>query len=327
MPSYVTDANLNSYQLAFCGAVAGVVSRFVVAPLDVVKIRMQLQNHRTDFSFRNVGLHSETSIDNHPIKYSGVLRSLKTILKEEGIKGWYKGNIPAEYLYLSYSAIEFWTYKELESWIDIEDKEQKMPRVMKTFVSGMVAGSVATTATYPFDLLRTRFAVQGRTRLYTGVFQAMRSIYAMEGIQGFYPGIRPALIQIMPYMGLLFATYDGLAMAFKKMRDEGLVSTQYKATHDMLSGALSGIISKTAVYPIDVVRKRLQVQGPYLTNYVIQPTKYSSASWSQCMKLIAKQEGFKSLYKGLVPSLVKIAPANAVTFLVFEETKKLLVSL
>lgn len=95
----------------------------------------------------------------------------------------------------------------------------------------------------------------------------------------------------------------------------------------MLSGAISGIFSKTAVYPIDVVRKRLQVQGPYLTNYVIQSTEYQSESWWQCMKSIAKQEGVRSLYKGLIPSLIKVAPANAVTFLVFEETKKLLVTL
>ncbi|CAO3588918.1 unnamed protein product [Absidia cylindrospora] len=319
MPSYVTNANLNSYQLAFCGAVAGVMSRFVVAPLDVVKIGMQLQNHRTGFGFG--------STPHAPIKYTGVLHSLQTIFKEEGIRGWYKGNVPAEYLYLSYSAIEFWTYKELEMWIDSMDTEQKVPRVTKTFVSGMVAGSVATTLTYPFDLLRTRFAVQGETKHYTGIFQAMKTIYGAEGMHGFYPGIRPALVQIMPYMGLLFASYDGLAMAFKKMRDENIVSPHYKATHDMLSGALSGIFSKTAVYPIDVVRKRLQVQGPYLTNYVIQSTKYQSDSWWQCMKLIAKQEGVKSLYKGLIPSLIKVAPANAVTFLVFEETKKFLVAL
>ncbi|CAO3635791.1 unnamed protein product [Cunninghamella echinulata] len=320
MPSYVTNANLNSYQLAFCGAVA-------VAPLDVVKIRMQLQNHPTQFPtfVHRLTMSNKVPTNIPTIKYTGVLHSLRTILKEEGIKGWYKGNLPAEYLYLSYSAVEFWTYNELEQCMD--KMAFKIPHTCKTFISGMIAGSVATTITYPFDLLRTRFAVQGTTKHYTGIFQAIRSIYSIEGIKGFYPGIRPAIIQIMPYMGLLFASYDGLASAFKKMRDEDILSKQYKSTHDMLSGAISGIFSKTAVYPIDVVRKRLQVQGPYLSNYVVQSTKYTSESWLQCMKSIAKQEGFRSLYKGLIPSLVKVAPANAVTFLVFEETKKLFVSI
>ncbi|KAI8071220.1 mitochondrial carrier domain-containing protein [Gongronella butleri] len=317
MPSYVTNENLTSYQLALCGAVAGVVSRFVVAPLDVVKIRMQLQNHRTDFAF---GQARPTS----SIKYVSIIPSLRTILKEEGLRGWYKGNMPAEYLYLSYSAIEFWAYKELETYMEEKNITSKFPRSVNTFISGMIAGSIATSVTYPFDLLRTRFAVQGLTKHYTSVFQAIRSIYSIEGIRGFYPGFRPAIVQIMPYMGLLFTSYDLLASGCQKLREKEVLSTQYKATHDMLSGAISGVFSKTAVYPIDVVRKRLQVQGPYLTNYVVQSTKYSSESWWACMKLIAKNEGTRSLYKGLLPSLVKVAPANAVTFLVFEEMKKFL---
>ncbi|ORX56753.1 mitochondrial carrier [Hesseltinella vesiculosa] len=319
MPSYITNENLSSSQLAFCGAVAGVISRFVVAPLDVVKIRMQLQNHRTNFTFAN---GSSTST----VKYASIIPSLRTILKEEGIKGWYKGNLPAEYLYLSYSAIEFWTFNELEKFMERKQMTEKLPHSTKTFISGMIAGSVATTITYPFDLLRTRFAVQGDTKHYTGIFQAIKSIYSIEGIRGFYPGIRPAIVQIMPYMGLLFTSYDLLASCFQRLREKDILSSQYKGTHDMISGAVSGVLSKTAVYPIDVVRKRLQVQGPYLTDYVVRSTKYSSNSWWACMKLIVVNEGPRSLYKGLLPSLIKVAPANAVTFLVFEETKKLLVN-
>lgn len=69
--------------------------------------------------------------------------------------------MPAEYLYLSYSAVEFWAYKELEQALEIIDKHHQLPRTVKTFGCGMVAGCAATAATYPFDLLRTRFAVQG----------------------------------------------------------------------------------------------------------------------------------------------------------------------
>lgn len=76
----------------------------------------------------------------------------------------------------------------------------------------------------------------------------------------------------------------------------------------MISGALSGITSKIAVYPFDLVRKRLQVQG-------------NDVSWYVCLLNIVKQEGYRSLYKGLAPSLIKVAPANAVTFMIFEESK------
>ena len=90
----------------------------------------------------------------------------------------------------------------------------------------------------------------------------------------------------------------------------------------MLSGALSGIVSKTAVYPMDVVRKRLQVQGPSRKDYIIDSIpEYATRSWFKCMKLIVEQEGVGSLYKGLTVSLIKVAPAISLTFMVYEKTK------
>lgn len=96
-----------------------------------------------------------------------------------------------------------------------------------------------------------------------------------------------------------------------------MFNKSYKPTHDMLSGAMSGLFSKMAVYPFDLVRKRLQMEGSYRAE--------SNQSWLSCLKSIMKREGVRSLYKGLAPSLLKVAPANAVTFMVFEETKDLLI--
>jgi hypothetical protein len=57
------------------------------------------------------------------------------------------------------------------------------------------------------------------TQHYTSIAQAVRSIYEKEGgMRGFYRGLWPAIIQIMPYMGLLFASYDAFAAGFKKLR-------------------------------------------------------------------------------------------------------------
>lgn len=239
------------------------------------------------------------------------MQALKRIVREEGVRGLYKGNMPAEYLYLSYSAVEFWAYKELEEVMEKWDIERKIPHTMKTFSCGMIAGCAATTATYPFDLLRTRFAAQGPDKHYTSIAQAIRDIYKIEGYHGFYRGLWPAIIQIMPYMGLLFTTYDLSAAAFKRLRDDNLLSPRYKLSHDMISGAASGFISKIAVYPFDLVRKRLQMEE-------------LRQSWWTVTKGIIKHEGIRSLYKGLAPSLVKVAPANAVTFMVFEKSKDLL---
>ncbi|KAI9474878.1 mitochondrial carrier domain-containing protein [Zychaea mexicana] len=321
MPSYITDSRLNGYEAAFCGAMAGVVSRFFTAPFDVVKIRMQLQPHRTQFHLK------QASPSSH-VKYDRVLPALKTILREEGVRGLYKGNLAAEYLYLLYNAVEFCAYREIELAIEKLDSKKQLPGSAKTFLGGMLAGCVATSITYPLDLLRTRFAMQGtHNQQYTGIVQAVKLIYRTEGVAGFYWGVWPAVIQIMPYMGLVFASYDHIASAFKAARENGTLSADYKPIHDMLSGALSGVLSKTAVYPMDVVRKRLQVQGPSRKHYVIDSIpEYATRSWFKCMTSIAEQEGVSSLYKGLTVSLVKVAPAISLTFFVYEKTKDTLLS-
>ena len=132
----------------------------------------------------------------------------------------------AEYLYLSYSAVEFWAYKELEVVIDglvreavasstrlddsVSGGGHESPHASKTFLCGMVAGSMATALTYPSDLLRTRFAMEGRNKvnkkkrreskarhqnyghlidMVLSITQASHRrshIYTHEGIRGFY---------------------------------------------------------------------------------------------------------------------------------------------
>lgn len=91
----------------------------------------------------------------------------------------------------------------------------------------------------------------------------------------------------------------------------------------MICGSLAGIISKTGVFPLDVVRKRLQVQGPHLQEYVLSTipsyAKYNSVLG--CMRRIVQTEGFFALYKGIVPGLLKAGPSGAVYFLMFELAK------
>lgn len=109
---------------------------------------------------------------------------------------------------------------------------------LKPFVSGMVAGSFATAITYPFDLLRTRFAVQGTSKVrskhiylliqylympmqvYKSLSHAILDINEKEGIKGFYRGLGSSIIQIMPYMGLMFFSYEGLSSIIQNLKVE-----------------------------------------------------------------------------------------------------------
>jgi solute carrier family 25 (mitochondrial thiamine pyrophosphate transporter), member 19 len=128
---------------AIAGGLGGLTARFVTAPLDVVKIRLQLQSSRGT-------------------TYRGAIHAAKTILNQEGVAALWKGNVPAELLYVSYSMIQFLAYREAHVLLEKAD----VPQGYRSFVAGATAGSFATIITYPLDLLRTRFAAQGKAKVF-----------------------------------------------------------------------------------------------------------------------------------------------------------------
>ncbi|KAI9819524.1 MAG: mitochondrial thiamine pyrophosphate transporter [Pycnora praestabilis] len=296
-------------QVIIAGGVAGLISRFCIAPLDVVKIRLQLQVHSLSDPPSHHGI-------NGPI-YKGTIPTLKAILKEEGISGLWKGNVPAELLYVIYGGLQFTVYRS--TTLALQSFTQRLPDPAEAFISGAFAGGVATTATYPLDLLRTRFAAQGTQKIYTSLVASVRDIARFEGPRGFFQGLGAGVGQIVPYMGLFFATYETLR---GPMADLSLPFGSGDAT----AGILSSVMAKTGVFPLDLIRKRLQVQGPTRAKYVHRNIPIYKGVFST-MRVILRKEGKRGLYRGLTVSLLKAAPASAVTMWTYERALKVLMEL
>ncbi|KAK5131746.1 mitochondrial thiamine pyrophosphate transporter [Meristemomyces frigidus] len=255
-------ANTTAYkgtrtQVVAAGAVAGLVSRFCIAPLDVLKIRLQLQYHSL-----SEPLAAAPNAPNRRSRPAGARAVAKRIWLHEGITGFWKGNIPAEALYLSYGAVQFLAYRSANQALDALAREAdvSLPGTAKSFLAGAVAGTAATTATYPLDLLRTRFAAQGPEKVYAGLRAGVGEIARLEGAAGFFRGLSAGIVQIVPYMGLFFALYEALKQPL------AAVHLPF-STGDAVAGVTASVVSKTAVFPLDTVRKRLQVQGPTRGRY------------------------------------------------------------
>ena len=188
----------------------------------------------------------------------------------------------------------------------------KLPGAAQSFIAGAVAGTAATTVTYPLDLLRTRFAAQGTERVYAGLMASLREITRNEGYAGFFRGLSAGIGQVIPYMGLFFALYEGLKVP--------LSTTQLPfGSGDAVAGITASILSKSAVFPLDTVRKRLQVQGPTRSRY-IGGAKFPvyERGVLRTMSMIASKEGVRGLYRGLAVSLFKAAPTSAITMWTYE---------
>lgn len=188
---------------------------------------------------------------------------------------------------------------------------------MNSFVSGAVAGAAATTLTYPLDLLRTRFAAQGTDRIYVSLRSSVRDIARNEGFEGFFQGLGASVAQIVPYMGLFFSAYETLRPSLTSL-------SLPIGSGDAAAGMLAGIFAKTGVFPLDLIRKRLQVQGPTRSRYAGGKVPlYGKSVWATGQAIL-RREGWRGLYRGLGVSLVKSAPASAVSMWTYERALKAL---
>lgn len=240
--------------------------------------------------------------------------TFKTILREEGLTGLWKGNVPAEGMYLAYGGIQFLTYRSVSQALDNLPSDHKLPGTAVSFIAGAVAGTTATTATYPLDLLRTRFAAQGNDRVYTSLLSSVRDIARYEGPTGFFRGLGAGIGQIVPYMGLFFAFYESLKPVFAGVS----MPLHSLGSGDAIAGVFASMLSKTVVFPLDTVRKRLQVQGPTRAKYVHKNIPAYESGVVRTLTSILAREGIRSLYRGLTVGLIKAAPASAVTMWTYE---------
>ncbi|KAH9765761.1 mitochondrial thiamine diphosphate carrier 2 [Citrus sinensis] len=293
---------------ASAGAIAGGISRTVTSPLDVIKIRFQVQLEPTT-SWALLNGHIS-----RPSKYTGMFQATKDIFREEGLWGFWRGNVPALLMVMPYSAIQFTVLHKLKTFAAGSSKAENHINLSAylSYVSGALAGCAATVGSYPFDLLRTILASQGEPKVYPTMRSAFVDIVSTRGFRGLYAGLSPTLVEIIPYAGLQFGTYD----TFKRwtMVDFILVYIRF-----LFKSLAAGTCAKLVCHPLDVVKKRFQIEGLQRhPKYGARVEHRAYRNMSDALSRIVQAEGWAGLYKGIVPSTVKAAPAGAVTFVAYE---------
>ncbi|XVE82129.1 hypothetical protein DITRI_Ditri15bG0122100 [Diplodiscus trichospermus] len=315
---------------ASAGAIAGGISRTVTSPLDVIKIRFQVQLEPTsswDLLRRDLS---------GPSKYTGMFQATKDIFREEGFPGFWRGNVPALLMVMPYTAIQFAVLHKFKTFASGSSKSADHLNISPylSYISGALAGCAATVGSYPFDLLRTILASQGEPKIYPTMRSAFFDIIRTRGFRGLYAGLSPTLVEIIPYAGLQFGTYDTFkrwAMAWNRLRSSNTSSTMDGSLSSFqlfICGLAAGTCAKLACHPLDVVKKRFQIEG--LQRHPkygarVEPRAYRNMF--DGLRRILHLEGWHGLYKGIVPSTIKAAPAGAVTFVAYEFTSDWLESI
>lgn len=117
-------------------------------------------------------------------------------------------------------------------------------------------------------------------------------------------------------MGIFFCTYESTRELLHR------TNISHGST-DAMSGTVAAVIAKTGVFPFDLIRKRLQVQGPTRELYIHRNIPVYTGIWQTARKTV-QREGWRGLYRGLTVALLKAAPASAATMWTFETTMRVL---
>ncbi|KAF7298217.1 hypothetical protein HMN09_01043600 [Mycena chlorophos] len=304
---------------------AGAASRTVVSPLERLKIIQQVQPQSSS------------------TQYKGVWRSLVRMWREEGFRGFMRGNAINCVRIVPYSAVQFTAYETFKRemvrffWL-------QGARHTQTFDCRCSGGNMLTT-TYPLDLVRARLSIATASipisvqqsknppgnltkAALSAAYHTSSSYAASEltivgmtrkivreegGARALYRGLVATAMGVAPYSpGINFAAYEFL---------RGVITPPGKTSvpRKLACGALAGGISQCLTYPFDVLRRKLQVSGMRSSGLNIQYTGAIDA-----MRGILKTEGFIGLYRGLWVNVLKVAPSVATSFFTYELVKEYL---
>ncbi|XP_065830281.1 calcium-binding mitochondrial carrier protein SCaMC-2-like [Oscarella lobularis] len=272
------------------GAGAGAVSRTSTAPLDRLKILLQVQGGSGG-------------------QRLGIWSGFTQMIQEGGYRSLWRGNGVNVVKIAPETAMKFFAYEQIKKLF--RENSSTDLRVSERFAAGSLAGVVSQTAIYPMEVLKTRLALR-KTGQYKGIADAARSILQTEGIRSFYRGLLPNLLGVIPYAGVDLTIYETLKNRWVHRHS---ASDRPSVTVLLLCGAISCTCGQLASYPLALVRTRLQAQ----TNTLRGGAK--GQGMVALFQNILATEGPVGLYRGIGPNFIKVVPAVSISYVVYENLK------
>lgn len=301
----------------------------MVGPLDRVKILFQT---------------SSPQFAKYTGSWFGVVKAMRDINSQDGMRGLFQGHSATLLRIFPYAGIKFLAYEQFRSVL-IPTKSQETP--LRRLVSGSLAGITSVFITYPLEVIRVRLAFSTNTESKPSLRAICNQIYhehptkasapgpaaatleattPRSGVINFYRGFSPTLAGMVPYAGMSFLTHDTAGDVLrapmlapytttKSRRDpDGPVILKYWA--QLAAGGLAGLVSQTVSYPLEVMRRRMQVGGAVGDGHRLR--------MGETARLIMAERGFRGFFVGITIGYFKVIPMVAVSFYVYERSKTLL---
>ncbi|KAF9780136.1 mitochondrial carrier [Thelephora terrestris] len=284
------------------GGVAGAVSRTFTAPFDRLRIFLITRQPTPSIALvsRSFGMKAITN-------------AITNIYVENGILGFWIGNGLSVIKILPESAIKFLSYESSKRmfatyWDYVEDTRDISG--FSRFMSGGIGGITSQLSIYPIETVKTQMmsSIGGQRRT---LVEAVKHVHSLGGLRAYYRGLAIGLIGVFPYSAIDMSTFEALKLAY--LRSTGQEEPGVMAL--LAFGSVSGSVGATSVYPLNLVRTRLQASGS-----PAHPQRYAGI-WDVVSKTYS-QSGVRGFYIGLGPTLAKVIPAVSISYMVYEQSKR-----
>lgn len=268
----------------FIGGVSGAIAETIVAPIDRVKLLLQLQ---------------EVSKQISPHKaYKGIVDCFLRIPQEQGLLGYWRGNQANLIRYFPTQALNFAfhdSYRKI--FVEGLDKNKEFWKYFGgSLASGGAAGTSSLCFVYPLDYGRTRLTMDiarhEKDRIYHSLMDCIIKTFKSDGVQGLYRGFLASVQGIIIYRSSYFGLFDiSKAMLPNPRQTPFVICFVIAQTVTIFSGLIS--------YPLDTVRRRMMMQSDLPKEEVL----YQNTT--DCWRKIFKNEGPKGFYKGAFSNMLR----------------------
>ncbi|PON36922.1 Mitochondrial brown fat uncoupling protein [Parasponia andersonii] len=296
----VADHNPKS-NISFAGtfvssAFAACTAEITSIPLDTAKVRLQLQ--KTAVAGDGVALP----------KYRGMLGTVGTIAREEGLTALWKGIVPGLHRQCLFGGLRVGLYEPVKTLYVGKDFVGDVP-LTKKILAALTTGALAITVANPTDLVKVRLQAEGKLppgvpRRYSGALNAYSTIIRQEGFGALWTGIGPNVARNAIINAAELASYDQVKQTILKIPG----FTDNVVTH-LLAGLGAGFFAVCFGSPVDVVKSRMMGDPSY-------------KSTLDCFVKTLKNDGPLAFYKGFIPNFGRLGTWNVVMFLTLEQAKK-----
>lgn len=327
----IGNGHITPVQQMLSSCTGALLVSLFMTPLDVVKIRLQAQDQmhqRKCFLYSNglmdhlcprlngdpmpeMIMHSQEEICNckwynRPKYFNGTVDAMLKISRVEGVKSLWSGLSPTLVLAVPSTIIYFTTYDQLR---DKLGKRYPGNETKVALSAGALARIWACTIVSPLELIRTK--MQSQKMAFYQVQKALSTTLKSEGIVGLWKGYTVTLLRDVPFSAIYWAGYENFR------------PKEYSFQQTLLAGAISGTIASSVTLPMDVIKTRLQIElGEKMVRGNGSNISNNAMKSVAIVKEIIHSEGVKGLFSGLVPRLIKVAPACAIMISSYEYCKR-----